>query len=176
MRKIAAFVMAAVFSIFILQPKTANAVTFTSFDFTGTCNFDCTGTVTATLVLQNYTIGQPLNGGNFFSFTYHSNIFPNLTVNLADIGGMSGQFNSLPGAAFVDMTFTALMTVFEFRSDTLGNWFIGPLVAQNCGEDCGMNGQWSVPLPATLPLFATGLGALGLLGWRRKRKAAPLDA
>jgi PEP-CTERM motif len=29
-----------------------------------------------------------------------------------------------------------------------------------------------VPLPATLPLFATGLGALGLLGWRRKKKAA----
>jgi hypothetical protein len=28
------------------------------------------------------------------------------------------------------------------------------------------------PVPATLPLFATGLGALGLLGWRRKRKAA----
>jgi hypothetical protein len=27
------------------------------------------------------------------------------------------------------------------------------------------------PLPAALPLFATGLGMLGLLGWRRKRKA-----
>ena len=26
------------------------------------------------------------------------------------------------------------------------------------------------PTPAALPLFATGLGALGLLGWRRKRK------
>ena len=26
------------------------------------------------------------------------------------------------------------------------------------------------PLPAALPLFTTGLGALGLLGWRRKRK------
>ena len=26
------------------------------------------------------------------------------------------------------------------------------------------------PLPAALPLFATGLGALGLMGWRRKRK------
>jgi hypothetical protein len=26
------------------------------------------------------------------------------------------------------------------------------------------------PLPAALPLFATGLGALGLLGWRRKRR------
>jgi hypothetical protein len=32
------------------------------------------------------------------------------------------------------------------------------------------------PLPAALPLFAAGLGALGLLGWRRKRKAAALAA
>ena len=29
----------------------------------------------------------------------------------------------------------------------------------------------TVPLPATLPLFASGLGALGLLGLRKKRKA-----
>jgi hypothetical protein len=32
--------------------------------------------------------------------------------------------------------------------------------------------QLSTPLPATLTLFASGLGALGLLGWRRKRKAS----
>lgn len=32
------------------------------------------------------------------------------------------------------------------------------------------------PLPAGLPLFAAGLGALGLLGWHRKRKAAALAA
>ena len=32
------------------------------------------------------------------------------------------------------------------------------------------------PLPAALPLLATGLGAFGLLGWRRKRKAAALAA
>jgi hypothetical protein len=29
----------------------------------------------------------------------------------------------------------------------------------------------ATPLPAALPLFGTGLGALGLLGWRRKRKS-----
>jgi endo-1,4-beta-xylanase len=29
----------------------------------------------------------------------------------------------------------------------------------------------SAPLPAGLPLFATGLGGLGLIGWRRKRRA-----
>src|SRR6185503_4223697 len=32
------------------------------------------------------------------------------------------------------------------------------------------------PLPAALPLFAGGLGALGLLGWRRKKKAEALAA
>ena len=31
----------------------------------------------------------------------------------------------------------------------------------------------ATPLPAALPLFATGLGAMGLFGWRRKRKNAP---
>jgi len=35
---------------------------------------------------------------------------------------------------------------------------------------------FETPLPATLPLFATGLGALGLLGWYRKRKAAAVSA
>ena len=34
----------------------------------------------------------------------------------------------------------------------------------------------ATPLPAALPLFATGLGALGLLGWRRKRKNAAVIA
>jgi hypothetical protein len=34
----------------------------------------------------------------------------------------------------------------------------------------------TTPLPAALPLFATGLGAMGLFGWRRKRKAADIVA
>ncbi len=33
----------------------------------------------------------------------------------------------------------------------------------------GTAGISSTPLPAALPLFTTGLGGLGLLGWRRKR-------
>jgi hypothetical protein len=32
----------------------------------------------------------------------------------------------------------------------------------------------ATPLPAGLPLLATGLGGLGLLGWRRKRRAQAL--
>lgn len=49
---------------------------------------------------------------------------------------------------------------------------------QNLGVveiDTGLTGNFtgpvaSTPIPAALPLFAGGLGALGLLGWRRKRK------
>ena len=46
-----------------------------------------------------------------------------------------------------------------------------------------MPGTWTVavtdtatPLPAALPLFATGLGVLGLLGWCRRRKALKREA
>ena len=98
-RKITAFVIAAAFLIFFLQPKTANADT--TFNFTGTCTLDCTGTVTATLVLQNYAIGNTFNAGNFVSFTYNSNIFRDLTLNSAT--SLTGQFNSLPGTAVVNL-------------------------------------------------------------------------
>ena len=33
------------------------------------------------------------------------------------------------------------------------------------------SGSVNTPLPTALPLLATGLGGLGLLGWRRKWKA-----
>ena len=37
-------------------------------------------------------------------------------------------------------------------------------------------GAAAVPLPASLPLFAGGVGAMGLLGWRRKRRGANASA
>jgi hypothetical protein len=40
------------------------------------------------------------------------------------------------------------------------------------GFGSGAPAPGATPLPAALPLFASGLGALGLLGWRRKRKNA----
>lgn len=33
----------------------------------------------------------------------------------------------------------------------------------------------NVPLPAALPLLAAGLGAMGFMGWRRRRKPAAVD-
>ena len=35
-----------------------------------------------------------------------------------------------------------------------------------------INSVMGIPLPSTLSLFATGLGILGFIEWRRRRKAA----
>ncbi len=65
------------------------------------------------------------------------------------------------------------LVVFGFNDNGFGDDnhddFVGVMAlvpALNC--QCEIT---PTPLPATLPLFATGLGASGLLGWRRKKKA-----
>jgi len=47
----------------------------------------------------------------------------------------------------------------------------GPLTNEFTAQSGLVEIGQAVPLPTALPLFATGLGGLGLLGWRRKRKA-----
>ena len=52
------------------------------------------------------------------------------------------------------------------------------MVVGGCSNYCGIGEvafssvDAAVPIPAALPLFASGLGVMGLLGWRRKRKKA----
>ena len=46
--------------------------------------------------------------------------------------------------------------------------------AVTAGQDAGFYA--ATPLPAALPLFTSGVGVMGLLGWRRKRKAQALAA
>jgi hypothetical protein len=64
--------------------------------------------------------------------------------------GMNCNYSVGPVALTGDVTFTSDSGVFLTAGATPG----------------------ATPLPAALPLFATGLGALGLLDWRRKRKNA----
>ena len=70
-----------------------------------------------------------------------------------------------PAGPYQEFSFDVIATLsstalaFNFRDDP-GFLFL---------DDVSVN---AVPLPAALSLFATGLGALGLLSWRRKRKSA----
>jgi len=88
----------------------------------------------------------------------------------------------------VSSAVTALALTYESNVMPGGNWYcpnctvtlLSSLGDQSLGYALlpteGGGTLPAVPLPATLPLFATGLGALGLLGWRRKRKATALSA
>ena len=96
------------------------------------------------------------------------------------INGQKGATNSIGGQISFFNTYLHLSTV----SDS-GQFAECVSVDVICSfqSDLARNkaspGSWSVaetPLPAALPLFATGLGALGLLGWRRKKNAAALAA
>jgi PEP-CTERM motif len=68
----------------------------------------------------------------------------------------------------------AKIMIFRFRYLLAGldYSFIDNLTPANNAVGTITASPATVPLPSTLPLFATGLGVLGLLGWRRKRKAA----
>ena len=74
-----------------------------------------------------------------------------------------------------DATHTVDLT--GFTGGTIVSWSFHSEAITKCatGVSCGLGGATGTidptPLPAALPLFATGLGGLGLLGWRRKRKA-----
>jgi hypothetical protein len=58
-----------------------------------------------------------------------------------------------------------------FQSFVTGTWCASTTGVCG-GADFGGPSQWSaqVPLPSALPLFATGLVGLVLLGWRRKKR------
>jgi hypothetical protein len=61
---------------------------------------------------------------------------------------------------YVDGSANSVFSTPSFNGGLPGN--LGPNLLFTVG---------STPLPAAFPLFASGLGALGLIGWRRKRKA-----
>jgi type VI protein secretion system component Hcp len=65
--------------------------------------------------------------------------------------------------AFQNVLFTSFSTSFLNQTDDVSFAF--------AKETTTVTPTGATPLPAALPLFASGLGALGLLGWRRKRKA-----
>jgi hypothetical protein len=74
---------------------------------------------------------------------------------------LSGSYFDLAGMAFGD-NIGDQVNIYDPQGVVV-------IMNQNFG-DTGNFTLTATPLPAALPLFASGLGAMGLLGWRRKRK------
>ena len=100
------------------------------------------------LILANLNGAQaPLNGLTVRQFLGDTNILLSggtSVITIANLGTLAGEVNG----SFFDGTPD------QFAQDHL----VAPEISSE------------TPLPAALPLFATGLGALGLLARRRKRK------
>lgn len=85
------------------------------------------------------------------------------------IGSTNLGFNPGPTSPTTSTaTYTGPTGTFAFQL-VYGECCGGPAVLQ---VDLPFQAAGPVPVPAALPLFASGLGMMGLFGWRRKRKNA----
>jgi hypothetical protein len=112
-----------------------------------------TYTISYTSILQGFAPGSTPTED--YSVRLGSNLF-------TETVGPSVTANSI---SFVDAT-TQLGAALIFASITNLDNVHGPVLSDISVTDTVS----TTPLPAALPLFATGLGAMGLFGWRRKRK------
>jgi len=94
----------------------------------------------------------PFNGYEFVDLTKDPDII-GVTVDAA---------STASGVSLADVSFTSNSVFFNFQGQTLRGTAVYDLAFAPI----------TTPLPPTLTLFAAGLGALGFLGWRRKRKNA----
>jgi hypothetical protein len=93
----------------------------------------------------------------------------NFINTVVDVHFLSDTGNLLPLANAITLTETGSfqdVSPFIAQASQLSNLSI------TFASDLSDPSAVVTPVPAALPLFATGLGALGLLGWRRKRKPA----
>jgi hypothetical protein len=110
---------------------------------------------------------SPTSGwGGGASATIIDNLGDNLhlAVNAGDVGTNHNIF----GAVFFP---TVLPSTLDISTLSLASFLGGPGTIDYSLSITLPAGAYVTPLPDTLPLFVTGLAALGLLGWYRKRKA-----
>ena len=99
-----------------------------------------------------YILGTPTTGS-----------FSGLTNSGGNLGTTDGSFTFVPPNDFTGTVFFIVEgSLTNPPSSSFTNTVTNSIVVT--GET-----PPATPLPAALPLFATGLGAMGLLGWRRKR-------
>jgi hypothetical protein len=177
----------------VLMVRPAHAVTI-PFSFT-----DVTGTVSGELVglandgfssaTQVIIESAPAPLGIPFAFPLDLLSTPPGTLTLVDANSFLLTNGVITGGALVfsrnyelpiftpeNWEFCLAVAVAGYCGSPTSAYLKGPGGIVQSDVSLGRAGgdEVATPLPAALPLFATGLGGLGLLGWRRKKKAAAL--
>jgi len=115
---------------------------------------------------------------NAASFTFDGMILGVMSDGPGALEAASSSFLGAPGTTYPG-SFNARGLEGNAFPGTTNDWYSFALSTINLGMRVTEPGDWirvvtvsAVPVPAALPLFGTGLGILGFLGWRRRRKAA----
>jgi hypothetical protein len=149
--------------VYNINPSNASATTFATsptgsagdLAFAGSTLYEAGVGPTGADDLVNVTTGTDI-GAFHLGATLFGNVF-----GLADDG--TTMYAVAGTQVFsVNLSNASLTLLFDYGGGVLGAANGTAFVNENTS---------ATPIPAALPLFATGIGGLGLLGWRRKRKA-----
>jgi hypothetical protein len=136
----------------------------------GTCSSPCVISAVMTIAGNGPAFNPSIPSG------WGAGASGTVTDNLGDTMLLAVNTGNFPGSnhEIFSAFFLASVLPGTLNISTLsGALFLGGPGTVDYSINIGLpNGAYVTPLPAALPLFATGLGALGLLGWRRKRRAA----
>lgn len=107
-----------------------------------------------------------------------STLFSSTTATFTLSNGFTTTANTSNATTNFETQFLGFISTTPFDSITFSvpNVFITDQGSNTSYVVADVVTASATPLPAALPLFASGLGGLGLLGWRRKRKATSLAA
>ena len=172
MTRLLGVLAAAIVALGLAAPQ-AHAVVI--YDFTGTCQFGCTGQATAVLTLEDsYTPGTQAIVSDFVSFSYNSDSGSYDIPADAALNAIGGPAVLPAGSGQVDINlfFEGFGTAFD---SVPGSWFsiFDPLGINDGGDET----EWvlrtsELPEPGPLSLLALGLAGLALAGRRRTKAGA----
>jgi hypothetical protein len=133
----------------------------------GSCSNPCAISTSLTISGTGAAAGQTSGWAGQASSTISDNLGDHLI--LAVDAGNIGTNHTMAGGVFFP---SVLPSTIDISTLSLASFLGGPGTIDYSVSIDLPNGAYVTPLPPALPLFAAGLGLLGLLGWRRKRKAA----
>jgi hypothetical protein len=143
----------------------------TTLNIGGTCSSPCV--ISALMTIDGtgpaYKTSVPSGWGAFASAAVTDNLGDtvSLEVNSGDVPGSEHQ--EFGGVFFA----SALPSTLNISTSSLASILGGSGTIDYTLNITLPNGAYVTPLPAALPLFAAGLGALGLIDWRRRRRFSP---
>ncbi len=140
----------------------------TTLNIGGTCSSPCFVSALMTIEGTGPAFNPSIPSG------WAASAFATVTDNLGDTMSLAVNTGDTPGTKheiFGGVFFpSTLPRTLDISTSSFASIFGGPATIDYSVEIGLPTGAFVTPLPAALPLFATGLGALGLLRWRRKRK------